>query len=244
MFPTIDVKDSYCYGTDTSISPFLVALLNSSYNVARELNRHIKVYEEFIDLSDMISFDDNWLEHFKDINSLVPIIRTVPAQTSVTEQKVVQAPPPRVEQPQSAYLASPALAPAPIPVPEPRSVVQAPVQNHQPQSHGGGIRLSDLVASGPQYQSQYNPLAPRMIAAPPPPPPEPVWATAQPNVQPQYTNYGQNYQMQAPQQQQYYGQPQQQRYYGQPQQQQYYGQPQQYNGYGQQPAGQINIVQL
>lgn len=79
MFPDIDVKEAYNYGSNER-APFFDSLLKSSANVASRLNDILITYNEFIEDADSFIFESEWLNHIENMASFENEIRRIPAQ--------------------------------------------------------------------------------------------------------------------------------------------------------------------
>ena len=93
IFPNIDDEEEYNFASDSHVAPYLEALLRTAANIASRLNDIILTYKDYIEEAEMLTFDADWLEHFQDLNALIPEIRKVPVQqgndgtVSVTAQE-------------------------------------------------------------------------------------------------------------------------------------------------------------
>lgn len=96
MFPEIDVEDSYNFGSNSRVAPYLDSLMSSSLTVASKLNDLIITYENHIDESESLIFDADWVEHFQDLENLLPAIRRVPAHQVRDDDEFVPANQPEV----------------------------------------------------------------------------------------------------------------------------------------------------
>lgn len=173
MFPDIGVPEAYNYGTQTQVAPFLDALMMSSLKVASKLNDIVEMYKDFIDNPDVLRFDDEWIEMFRDLESLTPDIRRIPVQQgndgsiSVAEQREEQQ---ASVQQQTQYQPQPA-QPQAMPVPQPAPVYQpqAPVYQQQaPQAPAvkkttNGLDWKSVAASTPAVAYSQNPLGTQLM---------------------------------------------------------------------------------
>lgn len=136
ILPEIEVEETYNFGSDSNVAPFLEALLRTSANIASRLNDILILYKDFIDDADKLMFDAEWMEYFQDMDALLPEIRKVPVQIgndgSLIVKEGVQAQPTApVQAPQPVY------AQLGYPVP----VAQAPMRPAAPELRKVGNRL-------------------------------------------------------------------------------------------------------
>jgi hypothetical protein len=80
IFPCIEEKESYNYGSNSNIAPYLDTLLKTTANVASRLNDVVSIYQDFIDDYDTLIFDADWVDYFLDLDVLLPEIRRIPVQ--------------------------------------------------------------------------------------------------------------------------------------------------------------------
>lgn len=149
MFPNIEQHDSYNFGSDSAVSPYLEALLRSVAKVASRLNDLISVYRDFIDDADQLMFDSEWLEYFRDLNDLIPEIRKIPVQHGNDGELSV------IEEPKAAPVSN-----AMVPMNYNNQVApQQPIQPAAPEVKrtSRGLDFKSVVNSNPALAGQPNP---------------------------------------------------------------------------------------
>lgn len=155
LFPEIDDREAYNYGTNDRTGPYLVALLQTALGVASCINDTLELYREPLSqilggpdkVSELI-IEADWVEAFKDPDLLHDLSRKVPMQRgnegpqSVEERQQVQQP--QVQQP------------APYQPQTYTPQVQQPVYQQQPQYQppavvetSGGIDYASLRRANP-----------------------------------------------------------------------------------------------
>ncbi len=81
IFPNIEVKDKYSYGSDSDFIPYLESMLLSSLNIASKLNDVIAVFEDQIDQPEFINFNSEFFEQLtSDIDNIISEARRIPSQ--------------------------------------------------------------------------------------------------------------------------------------------------------------------
>lgn len=80
MLPGLDNPEEYNYGSNSHVAPYLEALMRTAANVASRLNDLVALYSEYIEDSDRLVFDSDWMEDFQDLTALMPEIRKIPVQ--------------------------------------------------------------------------------------------------------------------------------------------------------------------
>lgn len=80
VFPEIDTKNGYSYGTNSRIAPYLDALLGGFGKVFEIVNEFYDWFSPVIAMSENIRVDLDWVEWFKDIESLKTFAQSVPQQ--------------------------------------------------------------------------------------------------------------------------------------------------------------------
>lgn len=201
MFPDIAESEEYNFGSESHVAPYLEALMRSSANIASRLNDLLTLYADFIDESDKISFDSEWMEYFQDLTALLPEIRKVPVQVGndgaignqAEEQVVAAAPvaaaPLQPQQPQpgytvvstpNGYVTTPTVpvhAPPPVAAPTPRKA-------------NGTVSFDTVMQSNPSVAFAPNGLHNQLsrgqmpYGAPPSMPSTPIWAQQPQQQQP------------------------------------------------------------
>ena len=162
MFPGLDRAEEYNFGSDSTVAPYLEALLRSAANVASRLNDLIMLYKEHIDGGESLMFDADWIDAFSDLNALVPEIRRIPVQAGNDGSLNVNNDGPSVGQAarqqlqqQHQQLNAPQMAPA----------MYAPMAPAAPEvkKTRRGLDFSSMVQASPVLAMTPNPLAPQMM---------------------------------------------------------------------------------
>lgn len=194
IFPGLDDAESYNFGSDSHIAPYLEALMRTSANIASRLNDILLMYKDYIDNAEGIMFDPEWMEEFQDLASLAPEIRKVPVQfgnegaipgqEKAPEKQIQYVAPAQPMQPQYQPQYQPQMAPIAPPIPEVRKTSR-------------GLDFQSVLATQPGIAHAPNPLANQLYASAPQMamPATPSWAV--PQMQPQMMNQpqpGQPYQ--------------------------------------------------
>jgi hypothetical protein len=223
MFPDIEVTDAYNYGSDSIVAPFLETLMLGSAKIAARINELVELYAPFIEGHEDLMFDLDWMESFRDMTTLAPMIREIPLQAG-NEGSI---PPPTASTPVPVSNTELAQQLHQMTVPaSPASQIPVPVPPPPRTSDAGGLNFREMAQASPniippmyppQYQQQYQYQPQQQM---------PSWAQQPQPVQ---------YQQYPPQQMNPYGQPPQQQIptWAQPPQQPPY--PQQMGQYPQQP---------
>lgn len=224
VFPNIDTPEYYNQGSNSKIAPCMEALMKAVISLGAEVNEHAVMFENIFDNVDELTINSEWLHAFENLDSLTPLIRSVPMQGSNMVEATKEESSAIKAVPTNTGMVAMAL-PDPVKAPEPRVddnpnniVIKGNIFNNNPPAHAAVVQPAPYVAPQlPMYQQQQpvNPNAPVGLSA--------LYG----NSQPQYHNQNPMYQQQqrvgfnTPQQQMqqpYYQQQQMQ----QPQQQQYY----------------------
>ena len=157
IFPGIDVKEQYCYASDSNVAPFLDTLMRTASILANPLNELLEKFSDFIPDGSRLVFDSDWLDAFENLNSLSREIHSIPMQSgnegqsaseevSTPSQTPLMAPaaylPPTYPQP--GY--PPQMAPAALPRPEIKKTRR-------------GIDFQSLKQADPSLVMAPNPLA-------------------------------------------------------------------------------------
>lgn len=134
VFPGIDVPDQYNYGSNDNVAPWLHTLMETTGVVVSRLNDVLSEYSDYIDSSEQLMFNVDWVDEFKNLSDLDKEIRHIPPQDKV------MTPLPSQPAPQYAQAHQPTWMPP------------QPTQPHQP---------SWMPAPPPQqYQHNYTPAQP------------------------------------------------------------------------------------
>ena len=100
MLPGIET-DTTCYnrGSDSTIAPYLDALMKTAMAIASRFNDIFDQYGKFIEFSDSLVFNGDWVETFENLNVMTSELRRVPAQLG-NEGTVASTEPAQQPQPQ------------------------------------------------------------------------------------------------------------------------------------------------
>lgn len=166
LFMDVDVKGEYNYGSNSRVAPYLDALMNAAVGLASRLNDTLQMFSEFIEDSEQLLFDAEWLEDFQNLEELLPEIRKIPAH--ISQNNVVEPVPEPVvygQQPpvQTQYAYPPAVATAPpgyMPIPGYQPPPQQPPQIVQTER---GIDFRSIVQANPTIAGIPNSLMPQLM---------------------------------------------------------------------------------
>lgn len=111
IFQDIDVVDSYNYGSNSRVAPCLDALMNGSLNIASKLNEVLDLYSDYIEDSEDLVFDSEWVEKFFDLGALTKHIRRIPVH-GINEQLAEPEPIHQQQAPTTYPANAPVQAPA------------------------------------------------------------------------------------------------------------------------------------
>lgn len=81
ILPMIDTEEAYNFGSDSSIAPFLDALMGTVLGIASKMNDVLELFGDFIDDGKELVFESDWVEAFENLAVMVPQIRQIPVQT-------------------------------------------------------------------------------------------------------------------------------------------------------------------
>lgn len=162
-----DDNTVYNRGSDSTIAPFLDALMKTAMAIASRFNDIFEQYGQFIDQYESLVFNGDWVETFENLNVMASELRRVPAQLG-NEGTIAQAEQPVVATPVQSSL--PVAAP---PVQQhhqtiPMSAIQSfPSTTPQPyvqpamppvRSTGRGLDWQSVVHHNPQVGMSGNAL--------------------------------------------------------------------------------------
>lgn len=177
LLPGIQVANSFDVGSVSDIAPFLDALMQGVKRIAISLNDVLDAYAEFFPNVEDYRIDDNWVEVFDNLSTMLSQIRDIPMQAGNEGGGATPAPvQPTVERhTPAATPGAAAHAPAgrvtmphaPVAQHAPRGTVAmpAPVVTPQGQPAGtpgvvynadGSINMAATRASNPQLNAQFN----------------------------------------------------------------------------------------
>lgn len=194
ILPSIDEEGYYNRGSDSTVAPYLDAIMKAFMAVGSRFNDFIENYKDFVEPYEHLLINSEWVEIFDNLEVMIPQIRKIPVQAgnegsaklSETQNNVVQTvaqPPNQLNyitpetpaqpawiQPQQMQQPAP-LSPQPMP----------PVQQRTPPNTGGKLDFGALrgnlqsiapvqippsMAVGmPQQQQYFSPH--QQFAAPP-----------------------------------------------------------------------------
>lgn len=97
MFPMIDSKEAYMFGSSDKTSPGLVSLLTAAYSIGDRLNKLVKTYKNIIgDDYKELMFNLDWVDYIEDIDNRVKDTNSVPMHNNgevISDNKVVHTAP-------------------------------------------------------------------------------------------------------------------------------------------------------
>jgi hypothetical protein len=80
MFPVIGVAEAHNRGSDSTVAPYLDALMKSVMAISSPINDQVMLFSTVIDNSDSLLIEDGWVETFDNLEVMVPEIRMIPMQ--------------------------------------------------------------------------------------------------------------------------------------------------------------------
>jgi hypothetical protein len=149
ILPNLDKAESYNFGSDSNIAPFLHALMGTILGVGSKFNDILELFSKEIDDTEMLLLASDWVDTFENLGEMLSQIRSIPMQQGNEGSiKIVDAQP-GVQQPISVPQAPQALT---YQAPAPQNVYTAPVPQAMPQpmpwQHPGQPQMQ------PQLQQQ------------------------------------------------------------------------------------------
>ena len=157
MFPSIKEPDFYNYGSNSRIAPCIDALMMSSIGIASALNDMMNTYGDYIEDSDVMKFDDYWVDYFNNLEELRSEIRKIPLHVGMdgghtpAGEPVVETVAPSLLQPVQSM---PAVVPSAAIVPGIAPAVRTP----QLMKTERGLDFHSIVATTPAVAATPNPL--------------------------------------------------------------------------------------
>jgi hypothetical protein len=150
IFPGLETPEQYNYGADTTIAPYLDALMLGSARVASKINDVVELYKDYIDDAESVMFTSEWLDDISNMDNLKSDIRRIPVQQNMDGSTVVEV----TEEVKP-------LTTVQMPVQQ-ATVMQAPPQRNAVSK--GKVSFEDAVQTNPMvapvHQAmQYNQLA-------------------------------------------------------------------------------------
>lgn len=193
MLPGIESDiTSYNRGSDSTIAPYLDALMKTAMTVASRFNDILDQYGKFIEFSDSLVFNGDWVETFENLNVMASELRRVPAQLGNEGTAAPSEPAP--QQQYSLPVAAPQVQTIPMPqqpmYPSTTPQYMQPVAPMAPPvrqtnrgldwqsvvQHNPQVGMSGNALGGQLHQQQYvaqNQFQPAAFAYGMPPPQQP-----------------------------------------------------------------------
>lgn len=154
---------AYNRGSEASLAPYLDALMKSSCAVASRLNDIFYQFGDFIDQSDRLIFDSEWVETFDNLDVMHSEIRRIPVQAGNEGSLQQNAPPAAEVRPALPLPAAPVHAPVQTMQYSP-GFVQPNVMQPAPQptvkQTGRGLDWRSMTAANPNMAMSGNAMAP------------------------------------------------------------------------------------
>jgi hypothetical protein len=145
MFPDLGTPETYNYGTNNNMVPYLDALLMGSAKITSRLNDLVETYKDYIDSYQNCIFSTEWFEDMQNVDMLKSEVLRIPVQHGNDGSLMPQA------EAQPAQVQQPVAAPSqmsPVAMPQSRQPVAAPTTN-------GKVSFGDAVqANGIANQMQ------------------------------------------------------------------------------------------
>lgn len=154
MFPDIQNKEAYNYGSQSMVAKFMDALMMTAGNIASRINELLHMYHNYIEGADELMFSEDWMDYFEKLDDLVPEIRRIPMQGS-NEGSLLNQPA--------------ATAVTAVTQPVVQQQVHMPQQMQQPmqptvqKTASGALDFRSVLAANPVLAMQPNPLAGAML---------------------------------------------------------------------------------
>lgn len=212
MLPNLETADSYNFGSDSNIAPFLHALMGTVLGIGSKFNDVIELFSKEIDDSEMLVFNSDWVETFDNLGEMLPQIRLIPMQAgNEGSAKLTEMPattpaavmPQTQPQPQQPLAYQAPQAPQAFQPVQQQPVVQYPWQQQHPQQMQpqmqqpvqpgivitpDGINFNSLLQAKPQVAHMGMHVGqPGYFQPQPQQPPPPRWAA--PNIPQQQFGY-------------------------------------------------------
>lgn len=202
LFDNIETEESYNFGSDSNVAPYLDALYNSTIKVLGAFNTFAELYHDYLENPEKLISNSEWVDDFVNMESLIPLIRTVPPQPTgevaaavpTPQQSVVSSvPPPKfnttntpvVNQPNAGIQNGPVNTPIQQPIYQPQgyqSPMQQPAIVEPIKKTSRGLDFKSLMehnpalAQGPNPLQGFMPMQPQMMMQQR----QPSWATPNP----------------------------------------------------------------
>lgn len=109
MIPGIEKAESHNRGSDSTVAPYLDALMKAVMAVAGPINDIVTLFENQLEDSATMMFEADWVESFENLAAMVPEINTIPMQAGN------DGAPAKTAQPAAPAPAATPSAPAPAP---------------------------------------------------------------------------------------------------------------------------------
>lgn len=178
IFPDIGVHEGYNYGSRSNVSPYLDALMMTTFCIAERLNDIVETYQDLIPNHEDLLFNTDWVAEFEDLDNLRKDIDKMPqlkgnAGSITVQEKLHPAqeinPKTSVPTPVAREEVREMLPLSTVAAPQYQPQQQQPVIYHQPvvehqapaiTNANGKINFGEVVRSSPNMQMQPNNFAP------------------------------------------------------------------------------------
>lgn len=133
LLPGIENDGIYNRGSDSTVAPYLDALMKAFMAVGSKFNDFIEEYKDFVEPSEHLLINSDWVESFDNLEVMIPQIRKIPIQagnegTSKLAEAVNIATPVVTAPPPLSYATPPQVQPAPQVMAQPMQVLQQQAQ--------------------------------------------------------------------------------------------------------------------
>lgn len=91
MIPGIDKPENFITASDSTVAPFLDALMKAVGGITKHINGIVDLFAKPLPDMEQLRYDMDWQEAFEDLTRMLPQIRAIPAQPG-NEGKPVKAP--------------------------------------------------------------------------------------------------------------------------------------------------------
>lgn len=189
MVPCIKDPESHNRGSNSTVAPFLDALMQAVLVVASPLNDQVELFRNYLDSPEELEFENEWVPVFDNLSVMQDEIRRVPMLPGNDGAELKAATPaPANSSPAAATPTAPApamwspptnQAPYQAPPPQYTPHYQQPYQPPQPRvTERGQLDFASILQSNPALASQVGPaFQPQQMQNPANSPPR--WAAPQ-----------------------------------------------------------------
>lgn len=146
IFPGIDVEESYNYGSDSNVAPYLDTLLKTAASLAGRFNDILVTYKDYIEDAEQLMFDSDWVPMFDNLEALIPEIRRIPMQAGNEGRDKIAEP-----EPESESLMAP-----PVPMQQPMYPGIMPQMPGMPYQQPGMMHGMPYQQPGMMPNAQYQ----------------------------------------------------------------------------------------